>query len=107
VDANIEDGLIEGTLNVRTDWPDAADHARAEIFLDALDRRRGGGLEERSFELDAVGTIVDPDSTRLDELTGRDHRGVAEDGDQVALAAGFDTQHAEAVLGVVEGYPLY
>ena len=39
---------------------------------------------------------------RLDELAGRDHRGVADDGDQVALAARFDPQHAEAVLGVVE-----
>jgi len=39
----------------------------------------------------------------LDELAGRDHRRVTEDGDQVALAAGFDAQHAEAVLFVVEG----
>jgi hypothetical protein len=46
---------------------------------------------------------VDPGSARLDELAGRDHRSVAEDGDQVALAAGFDPQHAEAVLVVVEG----
>jgi hypothetical protein len=28
---------------------------------------------------------------------------IAEDGDQVALAAGFDTQHAEPVFFVVEG----
>jgi len=28
---------------------------------------------------------------------------MAEDGDQVALTAGFDPQHAEAVLGVVKG----
>jgi hypothetical protein len=28
---------------------------------------------------------------------------VAENGNQVALAAGFDVQHAEAVLFVVEG----
>ena len=42
----------------------------------------------------------------LDELAGRDHRGVADDGDQVALAARLDPQHAEAVLGVVEGDPL-
>src|SRR5712671_1781544 len=36
-------------------------------------------------------------------LANRDHRRVAEDGDQVALPAGFDTQDAEAVLVVVEG----
>ena len=74
----------------------------AEIFLDPLDRRRRRGLEERGSELDAVGAVVDPGAARLDELAGRDHRGVAEDGDQIALAAGFDPQHAEAVLGVVE-----
>jgi hypothetical protein len=38
----------------------------------------------------------------MDELAGRDYRRVAEDGDQVALPAGFDAQHAEAVLLVVE-----
>ena len=50
--------------------------------------------------------VVDPGPTRLDEFTGRDHRGVAKDGDQVTLAAGFDAQHAKAVLGVVEGHPV-
>jgi len=50
--------------------------------------------------------VVDPGPTRLDEFTGRDHSGVAKDGDQVALAAGFDTQHAKAVLGVAEGHPV-
>ena len=47
--------------------------------------------------------VVDPGSARLNELAGRDHRRMTEDGDQVALAAGFDEQHAEAVLLVVEG----
>jgi phytoene dehydrogenase-like protein len=47
--------------------------------------------------------VVDPSSARLHELAGRDHRGVAENGDQVALAARFDPQDAEAVLRVVEG----
>jgi hypothetical protein len=44
-----------------------------------------------------------PGAAGLDELAGRDHRRVTEDGDQVALAAGFDAQHAEPVLFVVEG----
>ena len=39
----------------------------------------------------------------MDELAGRNHRGVAENRDQVALTAGLDTQDAEAVLVVVEG----
>ena len=47
--------------------------------------------------------VVDPAPARLDELAGRDHRRMTEHGDQVALAAGFDPQHAEAVLIAVEG----
>jgi hypothetical protein len=31
---------------------------------------------------------------------------MAKDGDQIALAAGFDTQHAKAVLGIVKRYPV-
>jgi hypothetical protein len=73
------------------------------ILLDPLNGRWRGSLEERGLELDTVRAVVDPGSARLDELASRDHRGVAEDGDQVALAAGFDTLDAEAVLVVVEG----
>ena len=101
---DVEHGFAEGADQLlRVDRPDAADHAGAEIFLDPLDRRRRRRLEERGSELDAVGAVVDPGPARLDELAGRDHRGVAEDGDQVALAAGLDPQHAEPVLVVVEG----
>ena len=71
------------------DRPDAADHARAEIFLDSLDRRRRRRLEERGSELDAMGAIIDPAAARLDKLAGRNHRGMADNRDQVALAAGF------------------
>ena len=100
---DVEHGFAEGAHELlRIDRPDAADHAGAEIFLDALDRRRCRRLEERGSELDAMRAVVDPAAARLDELAGRDHRGMAEDGDQIALAAGFDPQHAEAVLGVVE-----
>jgi hypothetical protein len=49
-----------------------------------------------------MGSVVDPASIRLHELTGRHDRGMTEYGDQVALAAGFDTQHAKPVLSVVE-----
>ena len=88
---DVEHGIAEGAHQLlRVDRPDAADHARAEILLDPLGRRRCCGLEERGFELDAVGAVIDPGSARLNELAGRDHRRVTEDGDQVALAAGFD-----------------
>jgi len=64
-------------------------------------------LEERSPELNTVSAVVDPGAARLDELAGRDHRGMAKDGDQVALAARLDPQHAEPVLLVVERDALY
>ena len=60
-------------------------------------------LEERGPELDAVRAVVDPGPARLDELAGGDHCGMADEGDEIALATGFDTQHAEAVVGVMEG----
>src|ERR1700730_13367052 len=103
LDAIIEDGLIEDTRDVRVDRPDNADHARAEIFLDPLNRRRRRSLEERGSELDAMRAVVDPGSARLDELTGRDHRSVAENRDLVSLPAGFNRQDGEAVLLVVVG----
>jgi len=53
--------------------------------------------------LDAVRAVVDPKAARLDEFASRDHRSMPDDGDQIALSAGFDTQHAEAVLGIVKG----
>ena len=47
--------------------------------------------------------VVGPGAGGLDELAGRDQGGVADDRDEVALAARLDPQHAEAVVGVVEG----
>jgi hypothetical protein len=82
------------------DRPDAADHPGAEIFLDPLNRRWRCGLKERGSELDSMVAVVAPGSTRLNELAGRDHRGVAENRDQVALSASFDAEDAEAVLGL-------
>src|ERR1700687_2150536 len=60
------------------------------------------GAEARR-ELLAMGLVVDPFARRCDPLAGGDHRGVADDGDQFAVAARLDAQDAQAVLGVVEG----
>jgi hypothetical protein len=56
--------------------------------------------------LDAVRAVVDPGAALLNELAGRDHRGMANEGDQITLAASFNPQHAKAVLRVVEGHPV-
>src|SRR6516165_7416624 len=101
---DVKNGIPECAHQLlRVDRPDAADHPGAEILFDPFDRRRRRGLEERGSELDAMRAVVDPGSARLHKLAGRDHRCVTKDGDQVALTAGFDAQHAEAVLFVVEG----
>ena len=42
------------------DWSNAAYHARAEVFLDAVERRRLRGLQKLRLKLLAVGAIVDP-----------------------------------------------
>jgi hypothetical protein len=44
---DVEHGFAEGAHQLlRVDRPDAADHPRAEIFLDPLDRRKKRSLEE-------------------------------------------------------------
>ena len=52
--------------------------------------------------MDAVRAVVYPGSARLDELAGGDHCGMPDDRDEIALASGFDAQHAEAIVGVME-----
>ena len=100
---HVEDGLAEGLHQaLGIGGPDAADHARAEIALDALDRRRRGRLEEGGPELQAVRPVVGPGAGDLDPFAGRDHGGMADDGDEVALPASLEAEHAEAVLLVVE-----
>ena len=53
-----------------------------------------------------MGPIVDPPAARLDELAGADRCRMADDGDQIALAARLHPQDAEAAVLVVEGDPL-
>ena len=63
-------------------------------------------LQKPRLELLTVGAIVDPFARCDDPLAGRDDGGVADDGHQIALSARLRPEHAEAVLGVVEGDPL-
>jgi len=81
---------------------DAADHAGTEVALDAVERRGRGRLEEVGPELQPVRVVIGPGARRLDPLADRDHRGVPDDGDEVALPASLEAQHAKAVLLVVE-----
>ena len=84
----------------------AAHHAGAEIFLDSLRRRRRRGLQEIRLELKAVAAVGDPDADRVDVFPGGDRRHVADDGDEVALAARLHLQHGKAVVVVMKRHPL-
>jgi hypothetical protein len=59
-------------------------------------------LEKACTELEAVLAIIAPIPARLDELAGGDHGGMADNGDQIPLAARLHTQHGKAVFLVVE-----
>ena len=58
---------------------DAANHAGAEIFLDAFGRRRRGRLEKIGLELKAMRAIGEPDADGVDEFAGRDRSRMADD----------------------------
>ena len=103
---------FEGRLAEGADDPfgelgtDAAHHAGAEIFLDALGRRRRRRLQQIGLELQAVRAIGDPDADGVDEFAGRDRRRMADDGDEIAPPARLHLQDREAVLLVVKRHPL-
>src|SRR5882672_5386717 len=50
-----------------------------------------------------MGVVVDPFARCRNPLACRDSGGVADDRDQIAMAAGLCPQNAEAVLAIVEG----
>ena len=103
---------FEGPLAERADdslgehRADAANHARAEIFLDAFRRRRRRGLEQVRLELKPMRAIRDPDADGVDELAGRDRRDMTDDRHEIALAARLHLQDGETIVLVVKGHPL-
>ena len=85
------------------DGADALDHAAAEIFFDALSGSRFRAFEELRLELQPVFAVAHPAALRRDPLPGVDGGQRADHGDEIPVAFGFDAQHREAVLLVVEG----
>ena len=103
----VEHGLAERLDQLAgVDRADALDHAGAEIAQDTLERGRRGRFQEGSLELQPMRSVVDPAARGLDELAGADRGGGTDHGDQIALPADLDPQHAKAGLGAVEGHPL-
>ena len=85
---------------------DAAHHAGAKVFLDALGRRRRGCLQRIGFELQAMCAIGEPDADGMDKFSGGDESGMADDRDEIAAPARLDLQDRKAILLVVKGHPL-
>ena len=88
------------------DRPDSADHARPEVTLDPVQGSRRTGFEEIRLELQPMGAVIDPDTTDLHPLAGRDRGGVGGHRHQIA-AARLHPQDAEAIVLVVERHPLH
>ena len=104
---DVEDVRAEQADQTRgIDRADAPDQAGAEIFFDAFHRRGGGGFQEPHAELPPVRPVVGPFAGGGDPFARRNHRGMAHRSDEIAVATGLETEHAEAGLGVVEGDPL-
>ena len=85
---------------------DAANHARAEIFLDAFGRRRWSRLEKIRLELQAMRAIGDPDADGVDEFAGRDRSRMPNDRDEITPPARLHLEDCEAILLIVKGHPL-
>ena len=101
---DIEHLFAEGADQLSgVDRADTPDHARAEILLDALNRRRFRGADETRPELLAVGAVVHPLARGGDPFPRSHHGGMADHGHQVAMPPRLRPQDAEAVLRVVEG----
>ena len=83
----------------------AADHARAEIALDALCRRRDGLLTQLHLELAAVPGMVQPLAGQLQPFARVDLWQVADDGDELVamLAVGVGQHPARVRLQAQDG----
>jgi hypothetical protein len=85
------------------DWPNASDHARGKVLLDAVERCRGRGLEKPGFELLTMSAVIRPVTGGRDPLTSGNHRSVANDRDEIAVTSRLYPDDAKAVLGVLVG----
>ena len=85
------------------DRPDAPDHARGKILLDAFEGCRGRGLEEPGLELLTMSAVIRPVTRGRDPLTGGNDGGMANDRDEIAVTTRLHPDNAKAVLGVLVG----
>ena len=67
---------------------------------------RGRGLEEPGLELLTMSAVIRPVTGGRDPLAGGNHRGMANDRDEIAVTTRLHPDDAEAVLGVLVGDPL-
>jgi hypothetical protein len=86
---------------------DAFDHPGTEVFLDPFQGTGWYHPQLTGLELQAMLTVVDPGPLAFDILARTDAGGAADHGDQLALAARLDAQHAETARFAVERDPFH
>jgi hypothetical protein len=84
----------------------ASNHARGQVFLDAIGRGRRRGPQKPRFELLPVGAVVDPIARSRDPLTGGNACGMADHGHDITMTTRPGAQNAKTVLGIVIRYAL-
>jgi hypothetical protein len=77
--------------------------SRVGLLLDTFDGCWGGGLEEPGLELLTMSAVVRPVAGGRDPLTGGNHRGVANDRDEIAVTTRLDPDDIKAILSVLVG----
>ena len=85
------------------DWPDLADHARAQVALDVLERGRWAHLRVLGPELGTMARVGVPLALEPELLAWLNGWQDANHGHGLAPPAHAHAQHAETILGVVEG----
>jgi hypothetical protein len=88
------------------DGPDALDHSRAEVSLNASEGVRRRNLDKHRAELAPVFAVGDPPSRSRCVLAWSDRRRMPDHRDEIALALDLQPQNTKAAFGIVKGHAL-
>jgi len=103
----VEHLLAEGAHQLLgVDRSDASYHARSEVFLDAVKRRRLRSLQKLRLKLLTMRAIVDPFAGCRNPLAGGDDSRMPDHRDQFAVPTCLNPQDTKAAFLVVKRHAL-